>query len=163
MPCASFKDRLWLPCLPFKQTLFGFHITYYSKSVAHCKGGFQTFLFGHGDGTRTRISRIKSPLQNLFCYTVMLKSSRKSVCFRPGLLAPPGRLAMLYAQSLLLYPRLVVSCGKRPIGPKFNCQRSMSLSLDLGSQLDLACASSFSRSAFSRLNAAYYITFVGRL
>ena len=33
---------------------------------------------------------------------------------------------MLYAQSLLLYPRLGVPQGEQPISPKFNCQRSMS-------------------------------------
>ena len=52
---------------------------YYTTSRFRCKWGFKRFFIffdGHGDGARTRISRIKSPLQNHFCYTV-LKSSKR--------------------------------------------------------------------------------------
>ena len=51
-----------------------------SHSPCVCKGWsgkvFHFLESGHGDGTRTRISRIKSPLQNRFCYTV-LKSLKR--------------------------------------------------------------------------------------
>ena len=57
------------------QALFRATHTVYHIYPASVKGGLEKFFHflesGHGDGTRTRISRIKSPLQNQFCYTVL--------------------------------------------------------------------------------------------
>ena len=73
-------QRSFLGCLAwFKQTLLGFHITYYSKSVRQCKGGFKTFFHLV---TMTGIEP--------FCYIVMLKSL-KSTCFRPKTLIHLGK------------------------------------------------------------------------
>lgn len=152
-----------LACLSSKPCLaFTLRIIPYSPVV--CKGGFQTFLFGHGDECCPRLSLLKRQVPNCSA-TPWLKSSIKAQALDPGLMTfSPQEDSQCSTLSLYFYILdWLFPSGKRPIGPKFNCQRSMSLSLDLGSQLDLACASSFSRSAFSRLNAAYYIIFVGRL
>ena len=94
------------PCLAF--TL---RIIPYSPVV--CKGGFQTFFCL----VTVASAALACPCLKGKCLTARphrVEIVNKSASSRPRVNDFfPGRLAMLYAQSLLLYPRLVVSRGKR--------------------------------------------------
>ena len=141
------------PCLAF--TL---RIIPYSPVV--CKGGFQTFFCL----VTVASAALACPCLKGKCLTARphrVEIVNKSASSRPRVNDFfPGRLAMLYAQSLLLYPtKFDGSCEPSNLGPKFNCQRTMSIP-GLGSRFNLPWRV---RQTSSRLNAAHYIIFCGRL
>lgn len=83
------------PCLAFTLRIIPY-------SLVVCKGGFQTFLLGHGDECCPRLSLLKRQVPNCSA-TPWLKSSIKAQALDPGLMTSPQEDSQCSTLSLYFY------------------------------------------------------------